>query len=89
MSPKFYGTLWAIFAFAVLLVLLLGAMNTFAIIAFGFVSFGLVFIGMIGVLPTWAAHEHEHAIEMSHQPNATKQPKEEKAIVGFARPHHV
>ncbi|MBL8180023.1 MAG: hypothetical protein JNL64_00250 [Blastocatellia bacterium] len=89
MSPKFYGILWAIFATAVLFVLAIGAMTTFAIVAFGFVMFGLVFIGMIGVLPTWAAHEHEHAIEMSHQPNAVKQPKGEKAVVGFARPHHV
>ena len=88
MSPKFYAVLWTIFAFAVAVITAIGMLNTFAIIAFGFVSFGLVFIGMIGVLPTWATHEHEHAIEDAHK-IPVKEPKREKAVAGFARPHHV
>lgn len=60
MTPKFYSSLWALFAVAVGVVWLGGAMSMFAVTVFGFVAFGLVFVGMMCVLPGVVGHPHEH-----------------------------
>ena len=59
MSPKFYFSLWMIFAAAAAVVWLSGTMTLLAIVTFGFISFGLTFVGMMCVLPSVFAHEHE------------------------------
>lgn len=61
MTPKFYSFLWALYAIAVGVIWLGGAMTMLAITVFGFVAFGLVFVGMMCVLPGVVGHSHEPA----------------------------
>ncbi|MBK8302978.1 MAG: hypothetical protein IPK98_06100 [Chloracidobacterium sp.] len=94
MTPKFYSSLWALFAVAVGVVWLGGVMSMFAITAFGFVSFGLVFVGMMCVLPGAVGHSHEPtekgpvAKRVKAKTEALLSPKDLRARSAFQfRPH--
>ncbi len=92
MTPKFYSSLWALFALAVGVVWLGGAMSMFTITAFGFVAFGLVFVGMMCVLPGVVGHSHEHTekapVAKRTRTEALLSPADLRARSSFSlRPH--
>lgn len=79
MSPRFYFSLWFIFAAAAIGISIMGMMTMLAVVVFGFIAFGLTFIGMMCVLPSAVAHSHEKpakspkAARMSSSPRQTAQ----------------
>ena len=56
MSPKFYGSLWIVFAVVAGILGIGGVFNMLMAVVFGFIAFGLVFAGMICVLPGTVSH---------------------------------
>lgn len=64
MSPRFYFSLWFLFAAASVGIWVSGLMTMFALVVFGFVAFGLTFLGMMCVLPSAVAHSHEKPAAM-------------------------
>ena len=63
MSPKFYGSIWVLFALSAGIVWLLGAMSLLTLVVYGFITFGMVFMGMMCVLPGMVSHSREEEIE--------------------------
>lgn len=64
MSPRFYFSLWFIFAAAVVGISILGMTTMLSLVVLGFIAFGLTFIGMMCVLPSAVAHSHEKPVKM-------------------------
>lgn len=56
MSPKFYASLWVVFAVAVGVMGIGGLLTMLTGVILGFAAFGLVFAGMICVLPGTVSH---------------------------------
>lgn len=56
MSPKFYGSLWVVFAASAGVLWLANFFTLLTLVVFGFIAFGLVFAGMICVLPGTVSH---------------------------------
>jgi hypothetical protein len=56
MSPKFYRSLWFIFAVAAAALWLGNLFTMLTAVIFGFIAFGLIFTGMMCVLPAMVAH---------------------------------
>lgn len=72
MSPKFYGSLWIVFAASAGVLWLANFFTLLTLVVFGFIAFGLVFAGMICVLPGTVSHptankEKGHSAEREPQ----------------------
>ena len=68
MSPKFYGSLWIVYAFVAGILAIGGVFSMLTAVVFGFVAFGLVFAGMICVLPGTVSHPPAKKAERTPKP---------------------
>lgn len=68
MSPKFYGSLWIVYAVVAGIMGIGGVFTLLTAVIFGFIAFGLVFAGMICVLPGTVSHPPVKNAEPTPQP---------------------
>lgn len=84
MSPRFYFSLWFIFAAAAIGISILGMMTMLALVVCGFIAFGLTFIGMMCVLPSAVAHSHEKPATLPAAPKAPAEARLKTHVHGLA-----
>ena len=84
MSPRFYLSLWFVFAAAAIGITVSGLMTMFALVVFGFVAFGLTFVGMMCVLPGAVAHSHETPIKTPKAPRVSAPARKKTKMHGLA-----
>jgi hypothetical protein len=84
MSPRFYFSLWFLFAAASIGTWVSGLMTMFALVVFGFLAFGLTFLGMMCVLPSAVAHTHEKPAAAPKEPGREQQANREPKVHGLA-----
>ncbi len=84
MSPRFYFSLWFLFAAASIGIWMSGLMTMFALVVLGFMAFGLTFLGMMCVLPSTVAHSHEKPVAMPKAPRMAAPARQKAPVHGLA-----